>query len=335
MRQVGEQSLDIVIFNGSPRRIVHCAPSFRAPRRAHAPSPARRQASRGVFASRARPGLLGSGLPTNARSAESLRADRRFPVRATRPNSRSGSRESGAARQLPDGRHFAEELAQRPGRRAAPSLAGGNVAHDAGFGGDLRAGADLEMARQPRLTAEGGEVADHGRAGNARLRDENAVAADDDIVADLHEIIDLRPLADDRVAIGAAIDRRAGADLDVVLDDHAADLRHLEMPARPHREAEAVLTDVRAGMDDHAIADEGAGDRSERADDAVAPDAHLRADHGVRADHRPGADLRARDRSPRRGRRSRPASSRAAEWTKAAGETPVSPNVERGLTASG
>ncbi len=71
------------------------------------------------------------------------------------------------------------------------------------------------------------------------------MTADDDVVGDLDEIVDLGPLADDRVAIGAAIDRRSGADLDVVLDDHAADLRRLEMPAGTHREPESVLTDVR------------------------------------------------------------------------------------------
>ena len=38
-----------------------------------------------------------------------------------------------------------------------------------------------------------------------------------------------------------------GADLDVVLDDDAADLRHLEMPLRAHGEAEAVLPDPHAG----------------------------------------------------------------------------------------
>ena len=97
------------------------------------------------------------------------------------------------------------------------------------------------------------------------LRNQNAVPADDDVVADLHEIIDFRALADDRVAIGAAVDGRAGADLDVVLDDDAPDLRHLEMPAGPEREAETVLSDVRAGMDDDAVADQRAGERRARA----------------------------------------------------------------------
>ena len=190
--------------------------------------------------------------------------------------------------------HWRKKLALRDGRGSAPSLARRHVAHHPGLGGDLRAGADGQMAGQARLAAEGGEIADHGRARNAALRHQHAMAADDDVVGDLHQIVDLGPFADDRIAVGAAVDRRTGADLDVVLDDDAADLRHLEVPARPEREAEAVLADVDAGMDDDAVADERAGDRRLGADDAVAADADAGADDRIGADQRAGADLRAR-----------------------------------------
>ena len=82
----------------------------------------------------------------------------------------------------------------------------------------------------------------------------------DDVVRDLDEVIDLRPLADHRVAARAAVDRGVGADLDVVLDDDAADLRHLQVALRAHGEAEAVLADAHAGMEDDAVADEGVRD---------------------------------------------------------------------------
>ena len=52
---------------------------------------------------------------------------------------------------------------------------------------------------------------------------------------------------------------RAGADLHVVLDDDTADLRHLRMSRRPHHEAETVLADADAGMDDDAVADQRMG----------------------------------------------------------------------------
>ena len=56
----------------------------------------------------------------------------------------------------------------------------------------------------------------------------------------------LVPFADHRVADGAAIDRGTGADLDVVLNDDAPDLRDLDVAASPMHKAEAVLTDLAA-----------------------------------------------------------------------------------------
>ena len=109
-------------------------------------------------------------------------------------------------------------------------------------------------------------------------RDDDAMAADDDVVADLHEVVDLGALADHRVAAGAPVDGGVGADLDVVLDDDAADLRHLEMALAPHGEAEAVLADAAPAwritrLPISALASGGAG-----GDRAVAADAHLRPD---------------------------------------------------------
>ena len=75
------------------------------------------------------------------------------------------------------------------------------------------------MAGDARLPAGDDEIAEFGRAGYPDLADDDAMAADDDVMGDLNEIIDLGPLADDRVAIGAAIDGGIGADLDIVLDD--------------------------------------------------------------------------------------------------------------------
>jgi hypothetical protein len=82
------------------------------------------------------------------------------------------------------------------------------------------------------------------------------MAADDDVVADLHQIVDLRPLADDGVPVRATVNRDPGADLNVVLNDYAADLRHFEMSSRPKGESEAVLSDMGAGMNDHSVADQ-------------------------------------------------------------------------------
>ena len=50
-----------------------------------------------------------------------------------------------------------------------------------------------------------------------------------DVVADLHEVVDLGAGADPRLAHRGAVDGGVGADLDVVLDHHRADLRHLDV----------------------------------------------------------------------------------------------------------
>src|SRR5579871_3856371 len=137
-----------------------------------------------------------------------------------------------ACREPLQGGDFAEKLADRLGRRAGPAFARRDVGHHAGGGRDLRARADLEMAGDSGLSAERGEIADDARSGDAGLGDENRVPSHNNVVADLDEIVDLRALANDRVAVRAAVDRDAGADLDVVLDDDPSNLRHLEMAAR-------------------------------------------------------------------------------------------------------
>ena len=71
------------------------------------------------------------------------------------------------------------------------------------------------MPRDRSLAADRDEVLQRRRAGDADLRHDHAMAANDHVVGDLHEVVDLSALPDDRVPAAAAIDRGAGADLDV------------------------------------------------------------------------------------------------------------------------
>ena len=81
--------------------------------------------------------------------------------------------------------------------------------------------------------------------------------ADRHIVADLDLIVDFGAFADHRVAQAAAVDGGSGADLDVVLDQDAAGLRHLQMAVGPEEdEAIAVLSDAAAGMNQDVVADQ-------------------------------------------------------------------------------
>src|SRR5271165_3974771 len=116
-------------------------------------------------------------------------------------------------------RDLTEEFADGFRWSAAPALARRNVGHHARGRRDLGAGPDLQMAGDARLPAKRGKVSDHARAGDAGLRDEHGVTPNDDVMPDLHEIIDLGAFADHRVAVGAAVYRDAGANLHVVLND--------------------------------------------------------------------------------------------------------------------
>src|SRR5262249_28167075 len=117
------------------------------------------------------------------------------------------------------------------------------------------------------------------------------MAADRDIVSDLHQIVDLGALADHRIAIGSAIDRGPCPDFHVVLQDDPTELQDLAMALCSHHVAEAVLSDCAAWMHDHAIADQGVGNRDVGADYAVAADAHVRSNGGARVDHGASSDL--------------------------------------------
>src|SRR4029453_15234774 len=57
---------------------------------------------------------------------------------------------------------------------------------------DHRALADTNMPDQTRLAADRHIILEHRAARDADLRDDDAVAADLDVVADLDEVVDLR-----------------------------------------------------------------------------------------------------------------------------------------------
>ena len=85
---------------------------------------------------------------------------------------------------------------------------------------------------------------------------------------------------------------RVGADLDVVADDHAPELRHLEMALRPHREAEPILPDAHAGVEDDPVTEHYVRQAHMGGDRAVPTDAHTLSNHAAGADPRARSDLR-------------------------------------------
>ena len=109
----------------------------------------------------------------------------------------------------------------------------------------------------------------------------------------------LVPSPIDRIVHRAAVDRRVRADLNIILDDDAADLDDLDHAApRPRRVAETVLADTRTGMDDYIVADKRAKHAGASSDRAIAADSDSRTDDGPGADSRALHRFRRRRRSP-------------------------------------
>src|SRR5690348_7109334 len=99
----------------------------------------------------------------------------------------------------------APELPTWQRRIPADGLSRRNVPHHAAMRRDARAIADGKVAGETALTADHHEIPKFGAPGDANLRDKHAATADDDVVPDLHEIINHCAVADDRIGAGAAV----------------------------------------------------------------------------------------------------------------------------------
>src|SRR5205814_4567073 len=110
-----------------------------------------------------------------------------------------------------------------------------------------------------------------------------------------NEVVDFDSFLNPGAAKTCAIDRGVRANLDIVVDLHDADLRHLLVSARRHFKSEAVRADHRATVNDDAIADfDSLADRDIRINKAARADRRLVTDVAMRAEARAGANSRAR-----------------------------------------
>ena len=225
------------------------------------------------------------------------------PVIHRPPSSSSASLRAARARASRQRRHLAEPFLHRLGRRAAPRAPAGMSVMTPAVGRDLRAFPDRDVVGKADPPPSIDVISDRRSCPRCRSARRSRNAGRSRRCGDLHQVVDLGALADHRVADRAAVDRGVGADLDVVLDDDAADLRDLAVAARAQQIAEAVLTDAAAGMDDDAVADQRVDDGRARADRrsrgrSARPgrsrqsgaDHGAGADLGARTDHRAGID---------------------------------------------
>src|SRR5690349_14399816 len=137
------------------------------------------------------------------------------------------------------------------------------------------------MPGEACLSADNDTVADMRAAGDADQRHDDDMLSDDYVMAYLHLIINLRAVADDGVRPGAAVYRSARADFHIVADDDAAELRQFYVAFFAEREAEPVLPDMHAGVDDDAPAHLRVGEGRAGADGRAGSDLHRPADDGV------------------------------------------------------
>ena len=86
---------------------------------------------------------------------------------------------------------------------------------------------DGQMTRDADLSRNGHVVADDGASGNAHERANDAMLTNNAVVADLHEVVDLRTGTDAGPPEATAVDRRIRADLNVVANFNEANLRNL------------------------------------------------------------------------------------------------------------
>ena len=114
---------------------------------------------------------------------------------------------------------------------------------------------DGDMAIHAGLSGHDDVIADLSAAGNSDLRAEEIVLADLDIMSQVTKVIDLGAAADDGVIHRTVVDGGAGADLDVISDDSAAELANVMVVAcLVSGEAEALTADDGMRTKDDAVA---------------------------------------------------------------------------------
>ena len=164
---------------------------------------------------------------------------------------------------------------------------------DAAAGGDHDEIGDVDVADDAGLSAENDVAACFCRTSNARLRDDDVVLAENDVVADLNEVINFGAGRDAGRFKTGPVDGGVRADFDVIFDDHDAELLEFGVLAlRVGGVAEAAGADDGAGLKDDAVADLAPfADRDMGMENAMGADLHAGADRneriqlGVIADH--------------------------------------------------
>ena len=142
----------------------------------------------------------------------------------------------------------------------------------------------MDVVLHARDAADHDPIVELATAADPDQRRDPATSAHPHVVPDLHHVVNLGAGADPGHAGRRAVDAGIGADLDIILDHHTADLRQLARHPGLQDVAEAVRADDGPAVDPHSPAESHAlvnGDV--RKEDRIIPDAHLvaQADKGM------------------------------------------------------
>jgi hypothetical protein len=140
--------------------------------------------------------------------------------------------------------------------KAAPESPGWNISHDRGSRCKPSSFANPNVLADANSCSEDYKVSQSYAATQSRLTGYDAMASNNNVVADLNEVVDLGSRSNNRIANPAPIDGRSSSNLDILFNCNNAELRHLEMPGCAHDETKPVLADVTTRMYDDSIAND-------------------------------------------------------------------------------
>ena len=163
------------------------------------------------------------------------------------------------------------------------------------------------MIGYSNLRGNGHMVADDGTSGNSGHAGNDTMLAKLDIMAHLDQIVNLRAASHHRTAERRPVNGRIRPNLDIVADDHRADLRDLLVAAGHKLIAKAIGADDDARLQPHAVTQPAGGSEhhpghepATRTDPGILANVNRSLQHGAGPDgglgfhHTQRADIRRR-----------------------------------------
>src|SRR5438309_10790394 len=127
------------------------------------------------------------------------------------------------------------------------------------FRSNHRSALHQNVIAKSNLAADDAIIFDGDAAADPGLRGNHDALTDIAVVSNMDQIVELGSLSNARATERAAIDGRVCAELDVVLDNHGADLRKLVIAHVAANVTKAVGADYNSSMQKDSVANRHAG----------------------------------------------------------------------------